>query len=113
MSPIDIYFGILISDISDHFPIFLIRRTLFLNQVRNNTNVKYRLLNENTLINFCNALIDFEFTHIINNNNHNIALQNLIEVINNTYNTFFSIKSKNISYKNKQNHGFHETLLLI
>ena len=29
MSSIDIYFGILISDISDHFPIFLIRRKLF------------------------------------------------------------------------------------
>ena len=65
MSPIDIYFGILISDISDDFPIFLFRRKLFLNQVGNNTNVKYRLLNKNTLTNFYNALTDFDFTHII------------------------------------------------
>ena len=100
MSSIDIYFGILISDISDHFLIFLIRRKLFLNQRKNNTNVKYRLLNENTLTNFYNSLADFDFTHIINNNDHNVAFQNLIDVIDNTYNTFCPTKSKHISYKN-------------
>ena len=113
MSPIDLYFGILISVISDHFPIFLIRGKLFSNQVRNNTNVKYSLLNENTLTNFYNALTDFDFTHIINNNDHNVALQSLIDVVDNTYNTFCPIKSKYISYKTNKNHELHETLLLI
>ena len=51
-------------------------------------------------------MTDFDFIHIIYNN-HNVALQSLIDVIDNTYNTFCPIKSKNISFKTNKNHGLY------
>ena len=44
--------GILISDISDHLPLFILKLNLFTKiSSQQNTNVKYRLINDSTITN--------------------------------------------------------------
>ena len=47
--------GILISDISDHLPLFILKRNLFTKKSsQQNTNMKYRLIMTRPLLIFCN-----------------------------------------------------------
>ena len=50
--------GILISDISDHLPLFILKRNLFTKKSsQQNTNVKYRLINDSTITNLRQSLL--------------------------------------------------------
>ena len=61
--------GILISDISDHFPIFFISKKIFCTNCSKNVNkgVHYRLVNQNTLSALDEMLALTNFDDIINN----------------------------------------------
>ena len=50
--------GILISDISDHLPLFILKRNLFTKKSsQQNTNVKCRLINDSTITNLRQSLL--------------------------------------------------------
>ena len=56
--------GILISDISDHLPLFILKRNLITNKSsKQNTNVKYRLINESTITNLRLSLLCLDLNH--------------------------------------------------
>ena len=77
--------GILISDISDHFPIFFARKNFFsINSSKNvNKGIHYRLVNQNTLSALNEMLASTTFDDIINNVNINEATQLLFDIVNN------------------------------
>ena len=102
MNPINVSFGIVICDISDHFPIFYNKISLLTNSKNNSTIIKYRLINELTLNNLYNALTTYNFTNTINCDDCNIAIESLINIIDDIYNTHCPIRSKQISFKDKQ-----------
>ena len=69
--------GILISDISDHFPIFFSCKDFFCTNSSKNVNkgVHYRLINQNTLSALDEMLALTNFDDIINSDNINEATQ--------------------------------------
>ena len=50
--------GILISDVSDHLPLLILKRNLFAKRsLQQNTNVKYHLINDSTITTLRQALL--------------------------------------------------------
>ena len=100
--------GILISDISDHFPIFVNHKYFFCtNSLRNvNKGVHYRLVNQNTLSALDEMLALTNFDEIISSDNINEAKQLLFHRINNAFKLCCPIRKKNLSPKNTTNRGF-------
>ena len=90
--------GIIISDISDHFPIFFNRKNFFCtNSSRNvNNGVLYRLVNQNTLSALDEMLAMTNFDDIINNININEATQLLFDRINNAFKLCCPILTKDL-----------------
>ena len=77
--------GILVSDISHHFPIFLTRKYFFYtNASKNDKNVNDRWINQNTLSALDIILALTNYIDIISNENINLLHSfNLIELIMN------------------------------
>ena len=70
-------FGILISDVSDHLPLFILNLNLFTKKsARQNTNVKYRLINDSTITNLRQSLLCLDLDHITRSDNCTILLWN-------------------------------------
>ena len=80
--PFNFESGILISDISDHFPIFFNRKNFFCTNSSKNVNkgVHYRLINQNTLSALDEMLALTNFDDIINNDNINEVGQLLFDI---------------------------------
>ena len=92
--------GIIISDISDHFPIFFNCKNT--NSSKNvNKCVHYRLVNQNTLSALDEMLASTNFDDIISNVNINEATQLLFDRINNGFKLCSPIRTKTLSPKNK------------
>ena len=65
-NPINDSFGIIINDISDHLPIFIIKRK-YLNEITKQENtIQYKIINENTQQNFLviNIVDNYDFHHL-------------------------------------------------
>ena len=88
--------GILISDISDHFPIFCTRKNFFCTNSSKNVNkgVHYILVNQNTLSTLDEMLTFIDFDDIISNVNINEATQLLLDRINNAFKLRCPIRTK-------------------
>ena len=99
-NPINFTSGIIVADISDHFPIFIGIKNVFSN---NNTDqdirIEYRDINENTLHNFYQYLSSYDFSNVINYDDCSTAISELTEIIDDAYRTCCPIKIKTISYK--------------
>ena len=91
--------GILISDISGHLPLFIIKRNLFTKKSsQQNTNVKYRLIND--------SLLCLDLNHITGSDNCTTAMESLAHAVDNTYKLCCPIKSKTLSNKDLKSPGF-------
>ena len=99
--PVNFNSGILISDISDHFPTFIHIKKFFCNST-DNTNVKieYRLINDETISNFCTNISCYDFSNISELDDCSLAINQLTDIINHEYKLCCPLKSKIISYKN-------------
>ena len=94
--------GILIPDISDHLPLFIMKRSLFTkNSSQQNTHVKYRLINDSTITNLRQSLLCLDLNPITGfDNNCTTAMESLTHAVDNTYKLCCPIKSKTLSNKN-------------
>ena len=92
--------GVMLWDISDHYPIFTILKNIF--SVHNgSSSIKYRLLNETTLHNFQSALSRHDFHDIINSSDLDFAIGKLESILMETYNECCPILTKKISRKDR------------
>ena len=92
--------GILISDISDHLPLFILKRNLFTKKSQQNTNVKYRLINDSTITTLWQSLLCLDLNHItVSDNNCTIAMESLAHAVDDRCKLCCPIKSKTLSNK--------------
>ena len=100
-NPINFTSGIIITDISDHFPIFINLRSVFSRNIDDpNIKIEYRLINDNTMKNFHQTVSSIDFTDIINTEDCSTAISQLTDLLDYNYKLCFPIKIKTISYKN-------------
>ena len=67
--------GILISDISDNFPLFILKRNLFTKKSsQQNTNVKYHLINDSAITNLRQSLLCLDLNRITGSDNCTTAM---------------------------------------
>jgi hypothetical protein len=92
--------GILLSDISDHYPIFSVIKKYFAPSPLKQTVVKYRLINDVTLNNLYSKLQSFNFDEIVSCNDCDRAISLLTEVIYDMFNDCCPIRVKTVSPKN-------------
>ena len=91
---------ILISDISDHLPLFILKRNLFTKKSsQQNTNVKYRLINDSTITKLRQSLLCLDLNHITGSDNCTSAMESLAQAVDNTYKMCCHIKPKKLSNK--------------
>ena len=77
--------GILISDISDHLPLFILKRNLFTKKSsKQNTNLKYRLINDSTITNLRQSLLCLDLNHITGSDNCTTTMKSLAHAVDNT-----------------------------
>ena len=92
--------GILISDISDHLPIFVILNNILNNEVNKNcTQIKYRLINDLTIGNLYDKLNQYDFTEILDGNDCDLAIKQLTSIVDESYCSCCPVKTKTISPK--------------
>ena len=91
--------GIVLSDFSDHLPIFarLLKRTID-SQPNKTVKVTFRLNNEENFDKLCSSLIDFDWNSL-KTENLNQYLENFLSVLNEKYCEFFPMKTKYVSVK--------------
>ena len=93
--------GALISDISDHLPIFLIDENIPIGSHGDSDNVKieYRLINDYTLNKLCDNLINFDFNQIFFSNNVDTVFELFASTVYRFFNECCPVKSKTISHR--------------
>ena len=105
-SPYEFLSGILLSNISDHLPVFLIKRKCFTNKSHvdnlKNTSVKYRYVDDESLRAMQRTLRNHNFQNIIDNSNPDEAIKELSHILYSTYNNCCPIKTKTLSKKFEQ-----------
>ena len=101
LNPINFTSGIIVSDISDHFPIFINIKKLFIINNNNNSNIKieYHIINENTIENFIESISAYDFSFINDSSDLSSDLDQLTDVIDDAYKTCCPLKVKTISQK--------------
>ena len=92
--------GIIITDISDHFPVFFHKTNIFLDEKSNPTiSIEYRLINDETLNNLYDCISSYDFSYLVSFDNPMLAVDELSSVIDDSYRNCCPIKTKTISYK--------------
>ena len=82
------------SDISDHLPLFIQKQNLFTKKSsQQNTNVKYRLINDSTITNLRQSLLCLDLNRITGSDNCTKAMEFLAHAVDNTYKLCCSILS--------------------
>ena len=100
--PVSYISGILISSLSDHYPVFCLCKNVY--NIDNggilpSNKVKWRVINDATLDKFCNSLIDYDFTLIYAITDVNLAFVAFEKLLIELYNTSCPIVTKDVSYK--------------
>ena len=99
-NPTNFTSGIIVSDISDHFPIFIHVKNLFCTRnVNPSFNIQYRLINEDTISNFSENISCYDFSDISCLDDCSLAIDELTKIINHEYKSCCPLKTKTISYK--------------
>jgi len=94
--------GLLVSSISDHYPVFIISRRIFNGESNPNnppSSVKFRSVNDNAIVSMCDSLSSYDFSSIFGSQDVNEAFNELNSILMDYYNLFCPIKSRTISYK--------------
>lgn len=100
--PVNFTPGLILSQLSDHYPVFTIFKDFFSSISDNcsrNNKIKYRQINDVTISCLCEALAHHDFTTIHHSDDINESFSQFVEVIMNYYNTICPIKEKNVSTK--------------
>jgi len=101
--PTNVISGTIFSDISDHFPNFLVQKQLLQNPTRPTPDtITYRLITEQTLNALTNALQHYDYSPIYADENLTNAITSLSELLNTTYDIYCPIKKKTVSPKARQ-----------
>jgi len=103
-SPLQFTSGVLTCDLSDHFPIFLIRKNLFYEPptpINNNETYSYRSVTEDSLAELRNNLLQVDFDALMVGKHCDAQIETLYNVIFNEYDKECPIKNKTKSYKSK------------
>ena len=93
--------GIILSDISDHFPVFYIRYLKEQPKSKNTQTIKIRKMDENSKIKFKNLLDNTNWENIVNNYEPASAFDNFFDKINNCFESAFPERNFKPSNKNK------------
>ena len=102
-NPIDVISGLIHCDISDHLPVFSINKSLLNNGIQNpDYIIKYRLNNETSINKMRDMINNYDFTSTINCDDPDDAIENFSKTIEHIYKVCCPLKSKTISYKQKQ-----------
>ena len=92
--------GCIINDISDHLPIFLIKKDALKININNNpVNIQYRDTKKSSMLNLLNTISNKNFGNIYSNDSVDEAVAGFDTILKNTFNTCCPIQSKTISYK--------------
>ena len=92
--------GIIKSDISDHFPIFLITSAQYLNNIQNKTIIRKQEINEKSRQYFIEILNEVNWKHLHSLIDTNLAYEYFLRTFSGLYNHAFpeiSLKLKNVS----------------
>ena len=104
--------GVIVNDISDHFPTFLISLDFFTNTRNDTSNViKYRTVNDITLANMSEYLSAYDFNSIAENYNCDEALSRLLVIVREAYDKCCPIKHKTVSPKSRLKPWINDTIL--
>lgn len=99
-SPVEYISGIIKSDLSDHYPIFVMHRQIFPNPTLIECRtVNYRMLKDNNILRFGEALGKHNFDDVLACDNINETLIKFNDVVMKYYNLFCPIRSKTLSPK--------------
>jgi hypothetical protein len=92
--------GIIISDISDHLPIFVTLHNIINDETSHeNRQIKYRLINDVGIRNLNDMLNQYDFSEIINTNDCDLAIKQLNLIVDKCYTSCCPLKTKTISHK--------------
>ena len=94
--------GVIVNDISDHFPTFIVSLDFFKNR-QNDQNgvVKYRVVNNVTLTNMIEYMSAFDSNVIAENISYDVALSRLNVMIQKAYDICCPIRCKTASPKSR------------
>lgn len=99
-TPVNYLSGIFISNVSDHFPVFVICKGLFLSMTDpSHVSYSYRSLTEQSLAGLYDALLDHDFSDIVFCNDVNVAIANLDVVLYDYFNYYCPIINRTVSPK--------------
>ena len=91
--------GIVKSDISDHFPIFLITSVKFLNNIQYKTTFKKREINEKSKQYFMEILNEVNWKHLYSLTDTTLAYEHFLRTFSGLYNQSFPIKELSLKLK--------------
>ena len=95
--------GVILTDLSDHLPIFVIYDSYFKGSTSENIThqVSFRLTNEDTLNKLYSMLDSYDFSNLLDDDDVNGSVSQLTNIINNCYNICCPMRTKTISHKSK------------
>ena len=93
------YSGIITSDISDHFPIFLISEDLMLDSSNEPVHITKREINDKSIAFFKTIISFVDWKHVLNENSPNNACNKLLRFFFGLYNKAFPKHKIKISKK--------------
>ena len=88
------------SDISDHFPIFLITSAQYLDNIQNKTTIRKREINEKSRQYFMEILNKANWKHLYSLTDTNLAYEYFLRTFSGLYNHAFPIKEVSLKLKN-------------
>ena len=92
--------GIVKSDISDHFPIFLLTNAQYLDNIQNKTTIRKQEINEKSQQYFMEYLNEVNRKHLYSLTDTNLAYENFLCTSSCLYNHAFPIKEVSLKLKN-------------
>jgi len=94
--------GLLVSSLSDHYPVFLISKHIFRSESSDNISpiiVKYRSVRDDSLMCIYESLLNYDFSSVYSKLDVDEAFNEFDSILMYYYNLFCPVKSKTISYK--------------
>ena len=101
--------GILLSDISDHFPSFIIQRKYF--SVADAIHISYRVINDQTLLHLRQTLLSTDFRNITQKLDNDTSFKLLSDYVYNSYNIAYPIVKKTVSSRRMRKPWITENIL--
>ena len=95
--------GIIISDISDHFPVFYVK--YFTDPKEKSNIVKKRSMNDNNKQEFISILQNNDWSNVLNNNNPETAFEHFFSFISDSFEKCFP--EKFVTQRNQRNKSFN------